>query len=209
MNLKLAFPNFDQPLLDHLAKAGEMMQFSEDELLIRPGQYLKGTILIIQGIVKLYLEGARGEEVFLYFLTEGDACALSIICGSSPNFDIKAKAMTDVKALIVSPDQMDGLIRSHPKWFNFLLEAYQTRLRELLSTLSQVAFHSMEERLHFYLKRQFEALKSNTISITHQEIASDLNSSREVISRLLKKMEAENLIVMNRSEIINVAFDVS
>jgi CRP/FNR family transcriptional regulator len=209
MNLKSAFPNFDQSLLDHLSKSGDVMHFSSEELLIRPGQYLKGTILIIEGIVKLYLEGSKGEEVFLYFLTKGDACALSIICGSSTNFDIKAKAMTDIKALIISPEDMDGLIRNHPKWYYFLLETYQTRLRELLNTLNQIAFHSMEEKLHFYLKRQFEALKSNTISITHQEIASDLNSSREVISRLLKKMEAEKLILLNRNEITNVALEIS
>jgi CRP-like cAMP-binding protein len=82
----------------------------------------------------------------------------------------------------------------YPKWYYFLLETYHSRFQELLLIVDQIAFRSLDQKLEFYLKRQFNAMKSTTISVTHQEIAADLNSSREVISRLLKKLEADNLI---------------
>jgi CRP/FNR family transcriptional regulator len=96
---------------------------------------------------------------------------------------------------------MDGLMRDYRQWYYFVLETYRTRFEELLQVIDQIAFHSMDEKLEFYLKRQFETHKTKTISITHQQIADDLNSSREVISRLLKKLESNKRISISRNEI--------
>ena len=95
-------------------------------------------------------------------------------------------------------------MKDHVQWYYFVLENYRKRFSELLEVIDQVAFRSMDEKLEFYLKRQFESLGSR-IAITHQQIADDLNSSREVISRLLKKMEAQKRIVISRSEITRVS----
>jgi CRP/FNR family transcriptional regulator len=205
MNLNLVFPNFDKPLIDHLLKIGEVVFIPAGETLVRPGQYFRNTILILQGRIKLYIEGVKGEEHFLYFLEEGNACALSVICSlRNEKSEIKAQAATNVKALMIPVQQMELLIKEYPRWYLFLLETYHSRFRELLSTISQIAFHSMDEKLAYYLKQQFESVRSKTISVTHQEIAADLNSSREVISRLLKKLENDNRIAIARNEITNV-----
>lgn len=199
------FPDFDEHLIDHLQKVGEIVFITAGDLLLRPGQYFKSTMVVLDGIVKLYMEGEKGEEMFLYFLEAGSACALSIAGTVSQNIDIKAKAITNVRLLMIPVEQMDTLIRTYPRWSYFLLETYNARFRELLQTLHQIAFHSLDEKLLMYLKQQFTALKSKTISITHQEIASDMNSSREVISRLLKKLESDNLIAISRNEITNLS----
>ena len=95
-------------------------------------------------------------------------------------------------------------MRDHRNWYYFVLETYRNRFEELLRVIDQIAFHSMDEKLEFYLRRQFDTFKTKTISITHQEIADDLNSSREVISRLLKKLETDNRISISRNEITNL-----
>lgn len=204
MNLRQIFPAFDEPLVEHLMSVGEVVLIPAGELMLRPGQYFKSIILILKGTVKLFLEGEKGQEIFLYFLEPGSACALSIICSTHVS-DVKAKAATDVTAMMVPYEQMDTLIKKHPKWNYFLLETYHYRFQELLSIVDQVAFHSMDEKLAYYLKQRFEVMKSSTISTTHQEIAADLNSSREVISRLLKKLETENRITISRNEITNIS----
>lgn len=205
MNLKLIFSNFDDPLIAHLSRVGEIVFIPAGELLFRPGQYFKNTILVLEGSIKMYLEGRRDEELFLYFLEPGSACALSIIYSGSPKNDVKAKAVTDARVLMIPFQHMDDLIKTHTKWCYFLLDTYHTRFQELLLTIDQLVFNSLEQKLEFYLRQQFDGMRSSTITITHQEIATDLNSSREVISRLLKKLELGNRISISRNEITNIS----
>jgi CRP/FNR family transcriptional regulator, anaerobic regulatory protein len=202
MQLHQIFPQFNTELISHLEKIGDVVEFKEGEMLMRPGQYFKNTLLILDGRVKLYREGEDGEEFFLYYLEKGNACALSMICATKNETSaIKAKAMSPVKALAVPIQHMDGLMKDHRQWYYFVLETYRARFEELLHVIDQVVFHAMDQKLEFYLKRQFESFRSNKITITHQEIADDLNSSREVISRLLKKLESLKRISVSRNEI--------
>ena len=205
MQLQTIFPQLDAELLAHLETIGQVTPFEEGSMLMRPGQYFKNSLLILDGRVKLYREGEDGEEFFLYYLEQGSACALSMICATrNETSAIKAKAMSPVKALAIPIQYMDGLMRDHRQWYYFVLETYRSRFEELLEVIDQVAFHSMDQKLEFYLKRQFDSFKSNKIAVTHQEIADDLNSSREVISRLLKKMESQNRITVSRNEITRI-----
>lgn len=203
MQLDQLFPHFDKELISHLEKIGKMVEFDEGEMLMRTGQYFKNSLLILDGRVKLYREGEDGEEFFLYYLEKGNACALSMICAAKNETSaIKAKTMSRVTALEIPIQHMDALMKDYRQWYYFVLETYRARFSELLEVIDQVVFHSMDQKLEFYLKRQFESLKSNKITVTHQEIADDLNSSREVISRLLKKLESQKRISISRNEII-------
>jgi CRP/FNR family transcriptional regulator len=93
---------------------------------------------------------------------------------------------------------MDKLMRDFRSWYYFVLETYRNRFEELLSVIDNVAFKNMDERLVWYLKRQAEKY-GNSMNIKHQQIANDLNTSREVVSRLLKKMEKEGMLTLNRN----------
>ncbi len=201
MSLDQLFPQFDKDLLTHLEIVGQEISFKEGDMLMRPGQYFKFSLLILEGRVKLYREGEDGEEFFLYYLEPGNACALSMICAAKNEASaIKAKAMTPIKALAIPIQHMDKLMKDYKQWYYFVLETYRQRFSELLEVIDHVVFHSMDEKLEFYLKRQFDTLGSK-ITVTHQEIADDLNSSREVISRLLKKLESQKRISISRNEI--------
>lgn len=205
MQIQQFFPQFDSALIQYIEKVAHEVDFTEGELLMRPGQYFKNSLIILDGRVKLYREGGNGEEFFLYYLEPGNACALSMICATKNEASaIKAKAVTRVKALAIPLQHMDMLMREHRSWYYFVLETYRSRFEELLTVIDQIAFHSMDEKLEFYLKRQFESIGKNAIVTTHQEIADDLNSSREVISRLLKKLENQKRIAISRNEITNI-----
>ena len=202
MQLQQIFPQFDPELISHLERIGKVEEFQEGTMLMRHGQYFKTSLLILDGRVKLYREGDDGEEFFLYYLEKGNACALSMICATkNESSAVKAKAMTPVKALAIPIQHMDGLMKDHRQWYYFVLETYRARFEELLDVIDQVVFHSMDQKLEFYLRRQFKSFGGNKISMTHQEIADDLNSSREVISRLLKKLESQKRISISRNEI--------
>jgi CRP/FNR family transcriptional regulator len=96
---------------------------------------------------------------------------------------------------------MEKWAREYKSWYDFVVGTYRNRFEELLQVLDQVAFRNMDERLEFYLKRQSRQGDLRIIQISHQQIANDLNSTREVISRLLKKMEQRGLLKLNRNNI--------
>ncbi len=193
------FPGFSLNLREVLASRGELTRFAAGEPMMRTGQYFRSTILLLSGSAKLYREGNDGGEHFLYYLEPGSACALSMICATQRKASIiKSFAEEDVEALAVPIEFMDGLMRDFPDWYHFVLETYRSRFEETLEVIDQVAFRSLDQRLVFYLNKQFTAHGSDELRITHQEIATDLNSSREVISRLLKKMEKEQMVELAR-----------
>ena len=114
---------------------------------------------------------------------------------------LMARADTPVEALAIPVEHLEGLMRTQPDWYAFVMETYRNRFEELMTVFDQVVFHSMDEKLEFYLKRQF-SIHGDRIPVTHQQIAADLNSSREVISRLLKKMENNQMISIGRHELV-------
>lgn len=193
---------FESELVEKLAKLGTLKTFKEGEEMMRTGQYFRSTLLIVDGLVKLYREGDEGGEFFVYYIEPGNACALSMVCASQQRTsEVMARAMADSKAILVPIDEMDQLMLEHRSWYYFVLETYRNRFEELLTVIDAIAFKAMDERLEFYLIKQSRTLESTVIHTTHQEIANDLNTSREVISRLLKKMEQKGMISLQRNQI--------
>ena len=202
VDLRKVFPAFGDKLSAELHRVGKILEFEDGDEIMRPGQFFRSTLIVLEGRIKVYREGDDGGEFFLYHLEPGGACALSMICAmKQEQSQLKATADGPVKALAIPIDHMDGLMRDHRDWYHFVLQTYRDRFEGLLELMDQVVFHSMDEKLEFYLKRQFGVV-GDRIQLTHQQIADDLNSSREVISRLLKKMENRGLIEASRQEIV-------
>jgi CRP/FNR family transcriptional regulator, anaerobic regulatory protein len=109
--------------------------------------------------------------------------------------------MTPAKAIMVPIDKMDELMLQYKSWYYFVIETYRSRFEELLTVIDAIAFKAMDERLEFYLRKQAETMGSTLLNTTHQQIADDLSTSREVISRLLKKMEQRQMISLHRNQI--------
>ncbi|MBK0380179.1 Crp/Fnr family transcriptional regulator [Mucilaginibacter segetis] len=194
------FPQFEPALKQFIKDNGKVKKFTAGEQIMQTGQYMKATIIIAEGRVKLYREGNDGEEFFMYYLQGGNACALSMICATKQETSqVMAKAVDDTTVLMIPIGLMDDMMKQYKTWYYFVLETYRSRFEELLTVIDHVAFKAMDERLYFYLQKQYRELKSTEIKISHAEIASDLNSSREVISRLLKKMEQRGDVVLHRN----------
>jgi len=200
--LTAIFPLFEPALQDDLLLRSSVQQFNAGEPLMRTGQYFRSTMLIVSGLVKVYREDEEGNEFFMYYLQPGQACALSMVCATKQQTSqVMVKAVKDTTVLAIPLSFMDAWMATYKSWHQFVLETYRSRFEELLVTLDHVAFRAMDERLEFYLRQHQQTLQTGTITINHQEIADELNSSREVISRLLKKMEQLGKIKLHRNAI--------
>lgn len=196
------FPAFEPELVTEVAGEAMFRQIPAGTELMRPGQFIRSTMLVLDGLIKVYREDGEGNEFFMYYLKPGDGCALSMTCMvGKETSTISAKTVQDSEVIMIPLDKMEDWMSQFKSWHHFVVKTYRDRFEELLQTLDSVAFRNMDERLEFYLKRHHDMLKTNMIPITHQEIAQELNSSREVISRLLKKMAERGKVKLHRYHI--------
>jgi len=202
MDWKKLFPQFEPELLEILDKNAIERSFHAGEEIVRTGQYIKSTVLVLSGRIKIYRQNDEGSEFLIYYLEPGEACAVSLICVlQSQTSEITAKAVEDTEVLMLPVQLMDELMIKFKSWSHFVIQTYRNRFDEMLTVIDNIAFKNMDERLEFYLKRSKADSGKLILNLTHQEIADDLNSSREVISRLLKKMEQLGKIKLNRNSI--------
>lgn len=200
MTIHERFPMLEPALIDEIEKVGVIKTFKAGEVMMRAGQYIKSTVLILDGFVKIFRQDNEGAEFLMYYLQPGNACAISIICASkAETSEISAIAQEETTAIMIPINYMDLWMSKYRSWYYFVLETYRSRFEELLIVIDNVAFRNMDDRLMFYLKRLAGRNGSNVISLSHQQVADELNTSREVISRLLKKMEQRGLVKLNRN----------
>lgn len=201
--LKQRFPMLELSLLEEMAEVAKIKHVQAGDELIQTGQYIRSTVLVISGSIKVFRESEDGGEFLVYYLRPGNACAVSMICAmKSDTSEVSATAIEDSEVLQVPLELMDSWMMRFSSWNRFVLGNYRERFEELLQVVDQIAFRSLDERLEFHLRRLAKNGGSNSIQASHQDIANDLNSSREVISRLLKKMEQKGLLSLQRNQII-------
>jgi len=200
--LKKIFPTFSNELVDDIETDAIEQSFVSGHILMRTGQYIKNTVLVLSGSVKIYREDDDGGEFFMYYLQPGQACAISMICATkSEKSQIMAKVVEDVELLMIPLSLMDKWMMQHRSWYEFVIDTYRSRFEEVLEVVDSIAFRAMDERLEFYLKRHKDACGCDDLKLSHQEIATELNTSREVISRLLKKLEQRGAVKLHRNHI--------
>lgn len=193
---------FEDALIEDIIRAGTIKEVPEGYKLIEIGQYVKSMPLLLSGVLKIMRDDNDGDELLLYFLEQGETCAMTLsCCMGETKSEIRAMAETDAKLIMIPIEKMETWTAKYKSWRNFVFESYHLRLMELLDTIDSIAFLKMDERLLRYLKEKSNVTNSNTIQTTHQEIAYELHTSRVVISRLLKKLENQGKIKLHRNSI--------
>lgn len=201
-DIKALFPQFEPELMNEIIANGVIKTLPAGEVLMRTGQFIKSTMLILEGNVKVFRENEDGGEFLMYFLQPGEACAISIICAAKTEASrVMAKTTEETTVLMIPLQLLDRWMLDYKSWYHFVLSTYRNRFDELLVLIDQVAFRNMDERLLSYLERHAKVHNSSIISLSHQQIADELNSSREVISRLLKKMEQRHMVILHRNAV--------
>lgn len=193
---------FDDFIIKNIANHGIIKHFKKNDIIMDVNQNLTHVPLLLKGNIKILREDTNDNELLLYVLEVGDTCSMSLTCCMQKSKSkIRAVADKDSTVIMIPNDKMTEWFHSNESWRNFILQSYQIRFNEMLETIDTLAFMKMDERLFKYLVDQVKLNASETISKTHQEIAEDLNTSRVVISRVLKQLENEKKIILSRNKI--------
>ncbi|MBL6448442.1 Crp/Fnr family transcriptional regulator [Fulvivirga sp. 29W222] len=193
---------FENNLIDEILTVGRPKKVSKGSSVIAPGSKASEIPLVINGTLKVMRQDKDGSEIFLYYLEGGEACAMSITCClENKKSQFSAIAEEDCVLWMIPMGSLDAWIAKYPSFRKFVFTSYQNRFDELLVAIDSMAFMKMDQRLYKYLLDKKQASGSFEIHKTHEQIARELNTSRVVISRLLKQLENEGKIEQYRNKI--------
>lgn len=193
---------FEKTLIEEISMVGTFKSFTKNDTIIDYNQSLIYMPLLLEGSIKIFRQNSEGDELILYYLEKGDTCSMSMsCCMGSRKSEIRAEAESDCNLILVPVEYMALWIQKYDSWRKFVFDSYQGRFNELLTSIDSLAFTDMHGRIIKYLRDKVIATKSEIITSTHQEIANEMNTSRVVISRILKRLEKENIIMIKRNSI--------
>jgi len=198
--LKKIFINDE--LVNELLAKSQTAIIPSKQTILREGEYIKVVPLVFEGRIKVMRQDESGKEVLLYYINPGESCALSIAAGLNNDKSI-AYAITDkpTNILAIPLEALRDMLLHFPRLNDFVLQLFHQRFNELILFIDAISFKNVDFRLIANLKTKQQKSKSNAIAITHQQLANELGTAREVVSRLLKQLERDKKIKNLRGKI--------
>ena len=202
ITLKKILPQVDTELLQFIAKEAIEMDIPADTTLLKTGTYVQSVPLVVKGLIRVS-RNEEDKELLLYYIHPGEMCIMSFsACCSNSASLIEAATLEESKILLIPSVKLREWITNYPTFNFYVYEMFNKRYLDLIDTIDQLIFNRLDERLYNYLKEKAILLGNSHVNITHQQIATDMGTAREVISRLLKKLELENKISTSRNQVV-------
>ena len=201
LSLKKILPQVDTELLQFIANEAVEMDFPNDSTLLKTGNYVQSVPLVVKGLIRVS-RNEDDKELLLYYIHPGEMCIMSFsACCSNSASLIEASTLEETKVLLIPAVKLREWITHYPSFNFYVYEMFNKRYLDLIDTINQLIFYRLDERLYNYLKEKTVLSGNSQVTITHQQIATDMGTAREVISRLLKKLELENKILTSRNQV--------
>ena len=201
VTIKKLLPHVNTELLQFIINESVEMDIPAETTLLKTANYVRSIPLVVKGLVKVSrIEDDR--ELLLYYIHPGEMCIMSFsACCSNSTSLIEATAPEETSLLLIPSDKLRQWITTYPAFNFYVYEMFNKRYLDLMDTINQLIFNRLDERIYIYLKEKARLSGTKQIPVTHQQIATDMGTAREVISRLLKKLERENKILTGRNQV--------
>lgn len=202
--IKSDFPQLaSSPLLvKEIAKYGSIHHFKKDTVILKEDSFVKVIPLVVSGLIKIYKEEENGNEVLLYYIKPGETCIVSVITGEkNEKVNVKGVIEEDVDVILLPKNKLYELRKNFPQWNLFIYNSFNDKFDEVIDMVKVLTFSNKEKRLFDFLIKKANLNETKTVFKSHQEIANELGSSREVISRLLKKLEKDGKVILSLKKI--------
>lgn len=183
-------------------RTGQIKSFPAGTVIVNINAYIRSIPIVLSGSMKVIRTDEDGQEILLYYIKPGESCIMSLLAGMHHDSSkVKAIVEEDAEILLIPVEKASEWIKEFPEWTDFIFTLYQKRFEELLEVVNAVAFQKLDTRLLQLLNQKSSLFHSKEISITHKQLADELGTTRETVSRVLKQMENEKLISLSRNNI--------
>lgn len=195
------FKYLGKELLAELLSVSEVKKFPANTELVREGQYVKYIPIVLNGLVKVFTQFEE-KELLLYYIKPEQSCIMSFSsCINNDKSKIFAITEEETTVLLIPSDKIAKWVTQFPTINALFYKQYDLRYAELVDTIHQMLYYKLDKRLIDYLSEKVKVTGKNPIKISHKEIANDLGTAREVVSRLVKKLEKQNLLQQHHDSI--------
>jgi CRP/FNR family transcriptional regulator len=193
---------FEPELLEKVEQLGTHKHIKADTVFLDVNQPIKYIPIVLSGSIKVFSVDENGRELLLYYVFPDEGCAMTFTCCmQQKKSEIRAVTEEDTELLLLPIQIMDEWVMKYATWKSFVMETMYNRFNELLKNIHLIAFEKLDERLVHYLTEKSKLVGSTVLDVSHQQIADELATSRVVISRLLKKLENDNKVILYRNQI--------
>jgi len=200
--IKRRLPFLEQDLLAEMDSTGILKEVSHGDSLLNEGQYIKWVPLVLEGSLTVTRMGEGGGEYLLYYINPGELCSMSLTCCMTlQKSTIKIVAESDSEIMMIPVGMLETWMMKYKTWKEFMMYSYRKRFEELVDIIDALAFMNMDDRVIRFFRERYSSSGEKVFTGKHQDIAHHLNSSREVISRILKKFENDGLVILGRNRI--------
>ncbi len=188
-------------LLEKVVEFSVVKEFPRGTEILREEQYVKVLPIVIEGLVKVYSR-FNEKELLLYYIEPAQSCVMTFYAALN-NTPSKVFAITeeDSKILLIPVQFLPSWIKDYPDFNILFFNQFNLRYNELLDTIGHLLIDKMDKRLYDHLQRKTVLIKDNVIKMSHSQIAGELGTAREVVTRVLKKLEADGKIAQNSNGI--------
>lgn len=193
---------FEEELLKEIEEKCMTITAPAGQTLMNMGQPVSAVPIVLKGVAKVSRINDEGQEFLLYYVKEGEGCAIAFACGMmrQPSA-IKSTVEEDITISFVSLQQMEQWMTKYPSWKKFVMDTMVTEFIDVIKNIDNIAFKKMDDRLISYLKEKSRIIDSPLLNISHQQIADEMGTNRVVISRILKKLENDKKLLLFRNQI--------
>lgn len=195
------FPHIHSDLISEITNSAMQKEIPKGTEILREGQFVSSVPIVLNGLIKVYKQYKK-RDLLLYYIKPNESCIMSFAAGlkNEPS-NVYAQTEEDTTALLLPVEKISDWIKQYPDLNSLFFQQYNLRYSELLDTIQQVLFIKMDKRLYDYLSEKAELLDKNPLKMSHREIANDLGTAREVVSRVIKKLENEGKVKQQSSGI--------
>lgn len=192
--IKQYLPGFSNELLNEIAEYGQLKEIPEGVAILKEGQYVKVIPIVLEGLVKTFTR-AEEKELLLYYIGPSQSCIMSFAAVLS-NAPSRIFAFTETASLLLllPADKLSKWVRLYPEISELFFRQYNLRYTEMLDTIHSLLFDKLDQRLYHYLLEKSKLKGEKILSIRHKQIAGELGTAREVITRVMKRLEQEGKV---------------
>lgn len=185
-----------------IAEQGELVEVPAGTVILDVGHSIAAVPLLLKGSIKVLRIDQQGKEILLYYIKPGECCAMTLSSSIKRGLSmVRAVTQTDVSVILLPVRALLDFRIAFPSWNDFIVYTFTHRFDEMIDLVDDLTFHRVDYRLKKYLRERAALLGKRELPLSHQEIANDINTSREVVSRMLKRFEREGSVALHREKI--------